>query len=59
MHKVGSYTLIDLEAIRRSEGLSGRPIFLFRLTYPSLVDAPLLAEHRTLEDRYKKGEVYF
>ena len=40
--------MTDLDASRRSEGLSGRPIFLLRLTYPSLVDVLLLAELCTL-----------
>ena len=40
--------MTDLDASRRSEGLSGRPIFLLRFTYPSLVDVLLLAELRTL-----------
>ena len=40
--------MTDLDASRRSEGLSGRPIFLLRLTYPSLVDVLLLVELRTL-----------
>ena len=40
--------MTDLDASRRSEGLSGRPIFLLRFAYPSLVDVLLLAELRTL-----------